>query len=472
MSDLNSISSSSKKSEAEEVNEASKVDYSKIDNHALGELDRITKKIVDKEPFEKEDNETTENKTELIKSGLLDNYHNFYINFFLYLKDLFNTHLLGGYDSRTQELLKIKHFIFNYTSKTLDSANNTRQETYEYPVATININDVRPFASAGQIMRQKIQTSSTHRIPLIINDTKREMITTTLVQNFINVSVEIKFQTSADIINYLNHINNIFPQNFTVYTPKYFNLLNVTNFVENWDDTDDLVGPSILLTKPNNTYFDALYKYAYLNIEPNCELTSIQQMIDKDSMNYSLNLDFIFTASQPIDLRKSKTYNYKSIVIDINVETSAGLSINDPLISQVENETITNELKRLKLTNYQIQNKIQAIYSNDRPKVKFWTSSDIFKDTNYKYFISDTKNIYSLNYLITKIKLIQLDTFDNDLISEKLNIIENTVDEDQLIKFEFQDSNKKLFYAISKYLPSAEADKLSFSILILKGFPE
>ena len=342
-------SSSSNDPQSEDyVNKANYDDLSTPDITA--ELDNITEKQKLSFVLDNNGNKIPDIKQLSETSDLFDNYHNFYINFFLFIKRFINKNVVGGFNSRSQnrnsnELIRIKEFYFNYGSKSWSTKQYQDAETWEYPIAKINILDTKPFFPVGQIQRQIIQKTSTNRILLCSNETKKEAISVTLVQNLVTVSVEIYFEDSTDIINFSNIIYNNIPMNFTAYTGPYTNLINITSLVQNWEGDDEIYNLLVKANDPGSTFKNQEYVYAYFNSEPTVELNSIQPQVNKEQMEYSLMLDFIFTFSQPVDLVKHKLRTYKEIDVDIAVSTNAGLLDQPkPMITNLKESQILNQI--------------------------------------------------------------------------------------------------------------------------------
>lgn len=313
------------------------------DEEAIASLDEISQKIpevqepipepeIDPETGEEIPVPEPEPSSYLSEEvNLFDNYHNFYINFFNYLKQFLKYTVVGGFDSRynTKKLLRIKEFSFSYGSKTMSTTNVQGDETFEFPVCNIVVNDMRPVDSVRQISRQTKNNSFAspqENVFIAENEDKKEVLMTALAQNLLSVSASIEFEDSTDIVNYSNMLFNTVPLNFTVYTPKYSNYINVTDMVSNWEKTDDYNG---LLIKPSNTYLNKDYVFAEIVTTPTVELSAASQMVDKTSMNYTLNLEMIWHLQQPIGVTKNRFYTFEKIEVDINTSTNAGLIDNN-----------------------------------------------------------------------------------------------------------------------------------------------
>lgn len=422
----------------------------------IASLDNISQKVPEPEP---EIDPVTGEEIPIPESpyitdevNLFDNYHNFYINFFNYLKQFLKYTVVGGFDSRfnTKKLLRIKEFSFSYGSKTMSTSNVQGSETFEYPVCNIVVNDMRPIDSVRQISRQTMHEqfqSPQENIFIAENEDKKEVIITSLAQNLISISASIDFEDSTDIINYSNMLFNTVPLNFTVYTPKYSNYINVTDMVSNWEKTDDYNG---LLIKPSNTFLNKDYVFAEIVTAPTVELSSVSQSVDKGSMNYTLNLEMIWHLQQPIGVTKNKYYTFEKIEVDINTSTNAGLIDNTlPLLTrtQVSSELLTDpdivskvvrSYIQLDASNFAFQT--DETTSDNSLGITFYLDNDIllqdfsFWNTVINRVVDPTEKpeyYYPLDYLKLKEETVLIIDINKDLRDLDGNDLELTKDQIQ-----------------------------------------
>jgi len=405
------------------------------DEEVIASLTSISKKepeIVPEEP-EPVEPETSIKITE--ESNLFDNYHNFYINFFNYMKQFLKYTVVGGFDSRKNDktLLRIKHFVFNYGSKTISSSTIQGQESVEYPICTININDIRPVDSVKNISRQLLKDSfqsPNDNMFIAENEDKKEVIIASVAQNLMSVSASIEFEDSTDIINYTNNLFNQIPLNFTVYTPPYSNYINVTDMVSNWDQDDDSNG---LIIKPSNTYLNKDFVFAEIVNKPTLELSSATQNVDKEGQNYILNLEMIWNMFQPIGITKNRFYTFDKIEVDINTSTNAGLIDNElPLLTQTsidsdilnDPDIVSKNIKSyIQLSNQNFLTKGEIIFYSDVDidTFSFWSklnpglNKEVTKTSRKEYY-------YPLDYL-NKEKYISIIEINKGVIKEDDNYI-------------------------------------------------
>ena len=438
-----------------------KANYTDLEDSSIASLENIT------EVKEVETEEEAEKNKEI--QGTLDGYHNFFINFFLYIKEFLNYTILGGYDARTSQLLKIKHFSFNFGSKTYASKLNYDQETYEYPIAKINILDIRPFDSNSQIQRRILGLEDNIRkIILADNITKQSVIMADLSLNYVNANIEIQFEDSSDIINFQNMILNILPLNKTVQLPEQVNTINLTNIIRDlkWQTNDKI---SNIIISPNNTWTDQDYVYGLLYQKPLCELQNINFQQDKEGMRHTMNIDILFTFLKPVKLFAKKYRSYKKIVLNINNINNDIIVDSKPLLTNITNEEIIN-VDLNDITKININNNIYMIENNDNTIgdtteqyiIKLFSDIDF---NNFSLWYSKVRSIneydsnyyFDLAYLKNKLitKEIEVQSFDN-LDKTILELPEDLQKESEVfykIVLKDIDNNIKYFYIIkSRYI--------------------
>jgi len=414
----------------------SKANYDDLDDNIIADLNNITDKILNENigDVELSDDGITQNSLE---GNLLDNYHNYYINFFHFIQRFLNDNIIGGFDVRrslkTPEYLKIKDFYLNYGSKTLSSYSYQKSETQLFPYANINIMDIHPFLSVNNIARLKnvgVAGAGNSNVLLASNDTKKEAISISTEQNLINVSVEVLFEDGTSVLDFINIIYNRLPMNFTFYAPEYNNYVNITPLIENWESSDVL---NNVIIQPSNTWTNQFFAYAKFTEEVMVELTSVQQTIDKQSMRYSVMLDFIFTMSQPVDLYKHTISSFSKIEILTDVNYSSGVILDPAIIS-----TLDTDSEKFNKVISEVLVKDNIIYAEylakPEPHLEYRTKEEVIENPDstgiYKQFLlieSDYIGLDSINeYIALYAKENSLD--DNYYSLESYNNIQQDLE--------------------------------------------
>jgi len=481
---LNSFDSIENYPEGTSEKDIQPVDYSKLRDKALADLEEIATKKEDQNETEEEKfiKSRGENPKKLEKNKIpahgpfiFNNYHNFFINFFKYIKEFFKYNLVGGYDARTSEIRRIKHFTLNYGSKTMSSFNEQEQESWEYPIARIEITDIKPVTQIADISRFKDKLGFQRKV-LCENRTKKEAISCSFTMKYLVTSIDIEFQDSSDIINYVTFLQSRIPLNFTIFLPSYFNTINITGMIKNWEETDDI---NNIIIQPNNTMRNVDYIYTGMEIEPLAELQSMMQQVDKENMKYTLHLDFIFSFFMPLDIYKHKVFNTRKIDIVIDTDTNAGIITSDkPIISKIGEEVSENlNDKNYRLINIdQTKKYYNTKNQNENIEILSFSLKENYFDKPFSIYYSKVREgtygkpsyYYSLEYL-QKLKITKeykyedvkdQDVFEyflnNDFSKDKLN--KNLLIQIKIIK---DNTNIYYYYIASEYLiDSAEAESI------------
>jgi len=387
-----------------------------------------------------------DNNPEIIKkedSDLFDNYHNFFINFFKYLKYFFGKHLAKGRKARTGEIEYIKNFSFNYGSQIMSSFDYYNGASYELPFANINLIDIRPLDNVQYISRQCLGKTPHNNIIIAENKNLDEVIFTSVQYNYINISLEINFESSSELLDYIGNLNTHIPPNFTVYCPKYYNYINVSSITKTWKNTDTYYGLNIL---PSNTYNTKKYTYGRLEFEPNLELNNISQSVSKEDNINTLTLDFIFGTTIPTNVYKKTKRGIHKITLDINTSLNSKIMNKLPLLNTLTAESFIDikDSTKLKLGQKSATiketiflNTENLLYYNNHKILAFGTSINLLKNelnTNFsgigfwrkKNSVDENnsqniENFIPLNYLFESTDLIQnvLYRFDSTLTDEE-----------------------------------------------------
>jgi len=425
---------------------------------------------------------------------LMDNFHNFYINFFKYLKYLFGTYLTSGYNSRTSSPEFIKKFVFNYGSNVLASSNYYTEGNYELPLCNINLLDLRAENPVNHISKISKGIHDINQINIASNFTKDEYINVALQRYYMNISIEIILDDSSQVLDYISFINKTIPLNFTVYTPKYLNYINVSSCTKGWENSDDYIG---LIKQVNNTYKNKEYNYASLNFNPTMEMNSISQSVSKEENLNTINMDFIFGLSIPAEVVHRTPFKIEKITLDINTATNDRIINELPLINYLEIDSSGNSLinsnglsigsrtatikeklilealvfpgKENNIFSFGInKDLIKEVFKDDEYRFGIW----MLKDNKIEKFIPlgylnkyCTKKIYKENPELTKEE--NIDIFFNGTINTDSNWIgikpKDYLDEKNiLIEFEYEpivEDNRIFHYLLKSEYLLAEANK-------------
>ena len=214
---------------------------------------------------------------------------------------------------------------WNYGSKTLQyHALFNGKESFEFPVALIDIQDIQPTDSVGAISRNPRLNPqfSNHNIEIAGNETLQQTIILDKRWMTMMFNVTINTEDVASLLNFHDMIVGNLPMNFMFYDRSYYSYIEVTEFVKDWDFDNHTIDnvftmmdptyrydPVIKYNESNEAFFETKERdrqagrdpypelegkryYSMVKSDPIYKLTSVQKTTDKEQMHHSLNLSF------------------------------------------------------------------------------------------------------------------------------------------------------------------------------------
>ncbi len=278
---------------------------------------------------------------------------------------------------------------WNYGSKALEYYYMMNgHESFEYPNAIIDIQDIQPVDGVSSIMRNAGMhvNFSPHQNVIAENYSKTE--TVVLDKRWVNLmfTMQINTEDMASLLNYHDLFMGTCPMNYYFYDYKYYTYVEVTPFVEHWDfNNDNIINVSIrppgtpqeakgehidstFRYEPNTHYKEANpnehfksiprdrgqgkdqdtvkegYRYfSTMELEPILKLASIQKQIDKENQKYSLMLNFEMQMEIPNLLIGTIDYLVESIEIVIDTANRTGIAHEYPLLTDMEESSMINK---------------------------------------------------------------------------------------------------------------------------------
>ncbi len=278
---------------------------------------------------------------------------------------------------------------WNYGSKVLEyQYMMDGHESYELPVALIDIQDIQPVDGVSAIMRNAGMQVHTSPHQLVISENFTRMQTVVLDKRWVNLmfTVQINTEDMASLLNYHDLFMGTCPMNFYFYDYKYYTYVEVTPFVEHWDlDNDDVINVSIrppdtphdvqgehidstFRYEPNTRYNEANpdphfkavardrelgrdpdiqregYRYfSTVEVQPILKMSSIQKQIDKEQQKYSLMINFEMQMEIPNLLLGTIDYLIESIELVIDTANRTGIAHEYPLLTDMEESFLINK---------------------------------------------------------------------------------------------------------------------------------
>ncbi len=246
-------------------------------------------------------------------------------------------------------------------------------ESFEFPVAMIDIQDIQPVDGVSPIARNPGMNPnySTHNIIIAENKTREQTIT--LDKRWVNLlfTVTINTEDISMLLNYHDLFVGQLPMNFMFYDYKYYNYIEVTDFTKDWDYTNDEIEnvfqrmdptfryhPDNVYQETNEDFFvsqdrdrilgddaypdlEGLRYFAMVQSEPILKLTSISKQTDKEQQQHSLTLNFEAQIEIPNLLIVQQEYTIESI--ELVIDTVSRNHQEYPILIDIPENFLTNK---------------------------------------------------------------------------------------------------------------------------------
>jgi len=263
---------------------------------------------------------------------------------------------------------------WNYGSKTLEYHYLMNgHESFEYPVALIEIQDIQPIDGVSPIARNHNMNPnfSPHNLEIAGNKTKEQTII--LDKRWVNLlfTVTINTEDITQLLNYHNLFISQLPMNFLFYDYTYYAYIEVTDFVRHWDFENDNIenvflmydgtfkyDPDFNYKETNEDFFDSherdrtlgrdLYPemegkryFAMVELQPMLKLTSIQKQTDKEQMKHSITMSFEAQIEIPNLIIWHQEYQIESI--EVVIDTVSRNQQEYPILIDIPENFLTNK---------------------------------------------------------------------------------------------------------------------------------
>jgi len=263
---------------------------------------------------------------------------------------------------------------WNYGSKTLEYHYMMNgHESFEYPVALVEIQDIQPVDGVGAIARNpRLNPNfSNHNVEIAGNSTKLETIV--LDKRWVNLMFNVTINTEdvAMLLNYHDLFIGNLPMNFMFYDYKYYAYIEVTDAVRHWDfENDDIENvftmldktfryePDVHYNESNEDFFETQERdrfagrddytdlegrryFAMVQFEPIMKLTSVQKIIDKEMMHQQLVMSFEARMEIPNLLLFHKGIEIESI--EVVIDTVSRNHQEFPILIDIPENFLTNK---------------------------------------------------------------------------------------------------------------------------------
>ncbi len=269
-----------------------------------------------------------------------------------------------------QTLTKIE---WNYGAKPLEYYYMQNHESFEYPTAIVEIQDIQPLNGVSSLARSSGMRimSSVHQILACENKTLEQKVV--LDKRWVNLmfTVTINTEDVTTMLNYHDLFLNHIPYNFLFYDYTFWGQLEVTNFVQDWDfDNDDTENVFLQLDPTYRYTADQRYNeavdpafhtserdreagrdldvvregeryFSMIKYKPILKLNSITKQTDKESQQHSITMSFEAQIELPNVLLWIKEYTIESI--EIVIDTVSKHNQLQPILIDIPDNFLTNK---------------------------------------------------------------------------------------------------------------------------------
>jgi len=263
---------------------------------------------------------------------------------------------------------------FNYGSKTLEYYYMMQgHETFEFPVAMVDIQDIQPVDGVSAIARNpRLNPNfSPHNTEIAHNNDLNQTIL--LDKRWVNLmfTVTINTEDVASLLNYHDLFMGAMPINFMFYDYSYYSYLEVTELIQGWDyDNEDIENvflmydstyryePDTHYKETNESFFESKERdrelgqdlhntmegqryFSMVKFQPIIKLTSIQKQTDKEQNMHSLTLNFEARMEIPNLLMFHQKYDFETI--ELVIDTVSKNNQEYPILSDIPENFLTNK---------------------------------------------------------------------------------------------------------------------------------
>jgi len=246
-------------------------------------------------------------------------------------------------------------------------------ESFEYPIALVDIQDIQPVDGVGAISRNPglNPNFSVHNIEIAGNASKLETII--LDKRWVNLlfTVTINTEDTSMLLHYHDLFMGNLPMNFHFYDYKYYGYIEVTDYVLDWDfDNDDIenvfikydptfrYNPDVIYSESNEDFMTTKERdrvlgrdpypelegkryFAMVQFEPILKFTGLQKQTDKESSVHSLTLNFEARMEIPNLLIGHIGHEIQSM--EIVIDTVSKHHQDNPILIDIPENFLTNK---------------------------------------------------------------------------------------------------------------------------------
>jgi hypothetical protein len=284
--------------------------------------------------------------------------HNYYVDF---LK-AFNAFLLRVFDPKYLGTKALQKIEYNIGSKTLLRHKLYGNESYEYPNAIVDLQDIRVAEGISTISRNIYGLMPSVETALLCDNLNiGERVFVETQRYLLNLNVQINVETNADMFNFYHIVTNNLPMNYTFVDYTFYYFIDVTEFVKEWDFVNDDIFNVIKM--PDPTQRDQVKYFSLLAVQPQLEIQSVTKYEDKENNRYYITFSIIAATQIPTQLYGNVRTRVDRIIIDVTTDYDAQTSY--PILMDIDLNQYRSVKKGIVLTRDDIKEKFEKTTETD-----------------------------------------------------------------------------------------------------------
>ena len=276
----------------------------------------------------KNGNEDDENPTNVLfdnRTGMSQGrlIHNWWVEYLKSLKKFIG----DSFDD------SINTYEFNFSNKSILLKKLYEGVDFQNPSCIISMDTIRLDSNVDPIRRNSGFFNMKEAATIAVNNTIGQLIKVDFKSIVASQSITLNFTNSTDVLNFLDRIHTIYPQNKDFVSYRYRSYINVHEQTEDWLPEHDVENITIdtTATQDNdkagrNAWEEYMMpqRWGEYMVEPLFTLSSVSPSIDKTTEKYQIQISLETRLMVPSTILKTDInfQNIKAIEVVIDVADS------------------------------------------------------------------------------------------------------------------------------------------------------
>lgn len=294
--------------------------------------------------------------------------HNWWVYYMKSLKKF----LVDSFDD------SIVTFEFNYASKSMQMKKLYDNLDLVNPSCIINLDSFQSDDNLDPQRRNSGFYNIQQTMLLARNDTTSKDVRVDF--KFVNISqtILLNFTNPTDVLNYYDRLTTVYPLNKGFISYEYRTYINIHDQTRDWlttDDTSGIIYDAAILGADNQAGMNSweIYygpqRWSEYVCCPNFQMTGINQLVDKQSEKYQLQISLttLLRVPQTILTLTNNASNVKAIQVVLDIGTTRPTEFNGTPIQTGPDADLTKTNMAIDSVNAEMQNKVNSFSTLDKP---------------------------------------------------------------------------------------------------------